>query len=205
MGRYSEVLRSQHVTQGDTHVFDQSCVANRSCVNGQDALLHESADHRHVDYFQGLKRSREQGLTCNLPVDFTDSLTESLKLDPHVLELEQEVQANQATLGKAKRRVFRYRSSLKQNALLAYQDEWIRRRRESNILNRGKQPVTVVRGQDQLQSLCLLMSQRGRLVCLARVCLGMGRWYDRTTGICLPFVRTSALLRVTYCRHDLEK
>jgi hypothetical protein len=108
-------------------------------------------------------------LPCELPADRTESLTQSLRRDPHVLKLEQEVQrlelaqAGQATLGEAKRRVSRYRSSLKQKALLAYQEEWVRLRKESKILNQGKQPVTDISGQDQLQSLCLLRPERRRL------------------------------------------
>jgi hypothetical protein len=82
-------------------------------------------------------------LPCELPADRTESLTQSLRRDPHVLKLEQEVQrlelaqTGQATLGEAKRRVSRYRSSLKQKALLAYQEEWVRLWRESKILNQA--------------------------------------------------------------------
>ena len=85
-----------------------------------------------------------------------------LELEHEVQRLEQ-AQANQATLSKAKRRLSRYRSSLKQKAVLAYQEEWVRRQRESKILNRGKLPVTDIGGQDQLQSLCLLIPERRRL------------------------------------------
>jgi hypothetical protein len=112
---------------------------------------------------------REQGLPDKLPVDRKKSLTESLKRDPRVLELEQEVQrleevqADRATLAKAKRKVAQYRGSQRQKALVAYQEEWVRRRRELKILSRGKLPVTDMSGSDQRQSLCLLVPARGRL------------------------------------------
>jgi hypothetical protein len=160
--RYSAVQRSQHLTQADPRVFGQSYVANCSSVNGQDAFLGESTDHRHIDYFQGLEKFREHGLPCELPAN----RKESLKQDPHVRELEQEIQrlqVSQSTLDEAKKRLFRYRSSLRDKALRAYQEEWVRRQRESKILNRGKQPAMDVSGTDQLQSLCLLIPERGRL------------------------------------------
>jgi hypothetical protein len=138
-------------------------------VEGLAAFLGEETDHRHIDYFQGLEMFREQGLPDKLPVDRKKSLTESLKRDPRVLELEhevqrlEEVQADRATLAKAKRKVAQYRDSQRQKALVAYQEEWVRRRRELKILSRGKLPVTDMSGSDQLQSLCLLVPERGRL------------------------------------------
>lgn len=84
--------RSQHITQADPRVFGDSYVTNCSSVEGLAAFLGEKTDHRHIDYFQGLEMFREQGLPDKLPVDRKKSLTESLKRDPRVLELEQEVQ-----------------------------------------------------------------------------------------------------------------
>jgi hypothetical protein len=52
------------------------------------AFLGESTDHRHIDYFQGLERFREQGLPCELPAE----RKESLKQDPQLRQLKQEVQ-----------------------------------------------------------------------------------------------------------------
>jgi hypothetical protein len=153
------VQRSQHLTQADPRVFGASYVANCSSVEGLAAFLGESTDHRHIDYFQGLERFREPGLPGKLPADRTESLTESLKRDPRFLELEQEVQrlekaqADQATLGKAKRKLSRYRSSQYQKALVAYQKEWVCRRKELKILSRGKLPVTDGNRAEQLQSL----------------------------------------------------
>ena len=98
---------------------------------------------------------REQGLPDKLPVDRKKSLTESLKRDPRVLELEQEVQrlekvqTDRATLDKAKRKVSRYRSSQRQKALVVYQEEWVRRRRDLKILCRGKLLVTDGDGLDE--------------------------------------------------------
>ena len=138
-------------------------------MEGLAAFLGEETDHRHIDYFQGLERFREQGLPEKLPVDRQISLTESLKRDPCVLELEQEVQrlekvqTNRATLDKAKRKVSRYRSTQRQKALVVYQEEWVRCRRELKILSRGKLPMTGMSGSDQLQSLCLIVPERGRL------------------------------------------
>lgn len=56
--RYTAVERSQHLTQADPRVFGQSYVANCSSIDGQGAFLDESADHRHVEYFQSLEKFR---------------------------------------------------------------------------------------------------------------------------------------------------
>jgi hypothetical protein len=163
------VQRSQHLTQSDPRIFGASYTARCSAVEGLSAFLDEETDHRHIDFFQGLERFRERGLPDQLPAHRRESLTESLKRDPRVLELEQEAQrlekvrADQATLGKAKRKVSQYRSSRHRKALVAYQEEWVRSQRELKILNRGKQPVMDMSGPDQLQTLCLFMPELGRL------------------------------------------
>ena len=60
--RYTEVQRSQYLTQGDPRIFGQSYVANTSSADDQAAFFYERADHCHIDYFQGLEKFREPGL-----------------------------------------------------------------------------------------------------------------------------------------------
>lgn len=48
---YTEVQRSQHLTQADPRIFGQSYVANTSSVHGQAAFLGEATDHSHIEYF----------------------------------------------------------------------------------------------------------------------------------------------------------
>jgi hypothetical protein len=55
--RYTETQRSQHLTQSDPRVFGEY-VANCSSVAGMRAFLDEEADHREVEYFQGLEQSQ---------------------------------------------------------------------------------------------------------------------------------------------------
>src|SRR5439155_4049510 len=64
--RYTEIQRSQHLTHSDPSVF-REYVANCSSVAGMRAFLGEVADHREVDYFQGMEQFREQGLPYQLP------------------------------------------------------------------------------------------------------------------------------------------
>jgi hypothetical protein len=52
-------------------------VTNCSSVAGMRAFLDEEADHREVEYFQGLEPFREQGLPCQLPAAERDKLQES--------------------------------------------------------------------------------------------------------------------------------
>ncbi|KAL8934961.1 MAG: hypothetical protein Q9211_004956 [Gyalolechia sp. 1 TL-2023] len=76
--RYTEVKRSQHLTQGDPRVFGQSYVANTSSVDGQAAFLGERSDHTHIDYFQGLEKFRERGLPCQLPASLEHRVNQDL-------------------------------------------------------------------------------------------------------------------------------
>ena len=71
--RYTETERSQYLTQSDPRVFGEY-VANYSSVAGMRAFLDEEADHREVEYFQGLEQFREQGLPCQLPAAERDKL-----------------------------------------------------------------------------------------------------------------------------------
>src|SRR5438067_1772740 len=58
------------------------------------------------------------------------------------------MQADQSTLDEAKRALSQYRRSLKDKALRAYQEEWVRHRRELKILNRVKLAVTDMSGPE---------------------------------------------------------
>jgi hypothetical protein len=120
--KYTPVQRSQHLTQADPRVFGQSYVANCSSVDGQAAFLGEALDHRHVDYFQSLEKFRESGLPCELPAHLEDRL----RSDPHLCELESEIQAfkrqevSGSSLKEAKDRLVSYRKTLKHATLRQY-------------------------------------------------------------------------------------
>ena len=75
--RYTEVERSQHITQTDTCVYSQSYVANTS-VSGRDAFLGEAASHDHVDFFQSFAKFREKGLPNCLPAEQEDAIRQAL-------------------------------------------------------------------------------------------------------------------------------
>ena len=161
--RYTEVQRSQHLTQGDPRVFGQSYVAETSSVDGQSAFLCELADHDHIDYFQGLEKFRERGLPCELP----SHLEERVRRDPQLLELEREVQdslrSDPPAAKEAKRRITSCYKTLKRLALRQYQETWVAERRDWKILTRGKEQPRDVCKTDLVRNLCLLVPERGRL------------------------------------------
>jgi len=76
------------LTQADPRVFGQSYLAKCSSVDGQAAFRDEESDQRHIEYFQSLEKFHEDGLPDELPAH----LEEELKHDPHLYELENEVQ-----------------------------------------------------------------------------------------------------------------
>lgn len=77
---YTEVERSQHLTQADPSIFGQAYVANTSSVDGQGAFLGEALNHKHIDYFQGLGQFREPGSPCELPARVEEELKQNARL-----------------------------------------------------------------------------------------------------------------------------
>ena len=160
---YTEVQRSQHLTQADPRIFGQSYVANTSSVDGQAAFLGEQVDHSHIDYFQSLEKFREPGLPCELPAH----IEESLRQDRRRRELESEVrnysEKGSLHLKDSKKRLATYLKTLKVNALRQYQESWIQQRRDWKIITRGKERAHDLDRTDLVHSLCLLFPERARL------------------------------------------
>lgn len=167
-GRNTTVERSQHLTQADPRVFGQSYVANCSSVDGQAAFRDEEGDQRHIEYFQSLEKFHEDGLPDKLPAH----LEEELEQDPHLCELEENVQALMGATGAmgdnqafstAKRQLTTYSRKLKRDALRLYQETWVQERRDWKILTRGKE-VAQDRSKTELaQDIYKLFPERGRL------------------------------------------
>ena len=160
---YTEVQRSQHLTQADPRIFGQAYVANTSSVDGQGAFLGEPTTHKHIDYFQGLGRFREPGLPCELPA----RLEEELKQDTKLQELETEAQQCPrdcpTALEQAKLLVTSHWKSLKRVALHEHQEKWVQERRDWQILTRGKKQADNPHRADLTHSLSLLFPERLRL------------------------------------------
>lgn len=149
--------RSQHLTQEDTRVFGQSYVANCSSVDGQAAFLGEPAEHRHIEYFQGLERFREAGLPCALPAELKSKLCH----DEQLRALEDNVAASPSY--EAKRRLNEYRRKLRDGALRRFQRDWVQNQRDWKILTKGKESARTACTANLFQNLCLLRPERGRL------------------------------------------
>lgn len=160
---YTEVERSQHLTQADPRIFGQAYVANTSSVDGQGAFLGEATNSKHIDYFQGLERFREPGLPCELPA----RLEEELKQNPRLQELEQEVRQCprecQTALKHSRQLLASYWNTLQRVALYKYQERWIRERRDWQVLTRGREQRDDPHRADLVESLYLLLPERRRL------------------------------------------
>ncbi|KAL8818514.1 MAG: hypothetical protein Q9191_007924 [Dirinaria sp. TL-2023a] len=123
--RYTEVERSQHITQTDTRVYGQSYVTNTSSVNGRSAFLNELTQHDHIGYFQSFANSREKGLPSSLPVE----REAAIKRDPQLLRLKDQVHRLQAEhapasqIKTAQNKARAYRVSLTRKSLQKYKIE----------------------------------------------------------------------------------
>ena len=160
---YTEVERSQHLTQADPRIFGQAYVANTSSIDGQGAFLGETLKHKHIDYFQGLDQFREPGLPCELPA----RLEETLKQNPRLQELGEEVRQCPrecpTALKHSKQLLASYWKTLQRVALYNYQEKWVQERRDWQVLTRGKEQHGDLHRADLVESLSLLFPERRRL------------------------------------------
>lgn len=123
--RYTEVERSQHITQKDYRVFGTAYIANTSSIDGKSAFFDEPAQHDYINYFQSFKRFHKKGLPTSLPAE----KMAAIRKDPHFAELQNEVErlqfskAAKREIKKAQNKVRSYQSSLASKALQVYKTE----------------------------------------------------------------------------------
>ena len=140
-------------------------MANCSSVDGQAAFRNEKSDHRHIEYFQSIEKFHEEGLPDKLPSHLEDGIYR----DPELRELEKEMQTlaqpggGSKARSRPKQQYANRLKKLKKQALRQYQETWIRERRDWKILTRGKAAAQDKSKTDFVQSLCLLIPERGRL------------------------------------------
>ena len=89
--------------------------------------------------------------------------------DPQLVELNREaqtavrIQGQTRALSQAKLRYTNLLKKLKLEALRQYQQHWVRERRDWKILTRGEAAAQGKSKTDVVQSICLLIPERGRL------------------------------------------
>ena len=163
--RYTEVQRSQHLTQADRRVFGKDYMASASSVCGRTAFYNEPSDHDHVAFFQSFAKLRETGLPSSLPAEKVSAIGQ----DPRFLEMQRTVkslQFNKASASEikgAKAKARNYRASLTKDSLQKYKMEWVRQRRDWKVTTRGKEIVDDHEPTDLLDVLSLMMPERQRL------------------------------------------
>ncbi|KAL6716976.1 hypothetical protein ACLMJK_004889 [Lecanora helva] len=163
--RYSDVQRSQHLTQSDKRVFGQSYVGNTSSVDGRSAFLSETAQHDHVNFFQSYAKLREPGLITKLPA----AKAVAIWRNPELLDLEkrlkqlQDTNATAAEIKVAQRSVSRLYHQLSSQILVQCQQEWVQDRRDWKVQTRGKESPNDFEQKDLSEVLHKLMPEYGRL------------------------------------------
>ena len=163
--RYTEVQRSQHLTQADRRVFGRDYMASTSDVCGKTAFWNEPAQHDHVDFFQSFAKLREKGLPSSLPAE----KEAAVRQDPQLLVLEREIErlrsdgAPASEIKAATGRARNYRSGLRKRLLQQYKLEWVRQRRDWKVATRGKEKADDAQTTDLLDVLSSVMPERRRL------------------------------------------
>lgn len=163
--RYTEVERSQHLTQNDPKVYGASYVANTSSACGKSAFANEEAKHDHVNVFQSFSLLRETGLPDKLPAKMKAEIrqeTELIELENQVrqLRLQKALSSEiQAARSKASSRL----ASLTKKRLEEFQLEWVQQRRDWKVLTGGKERPEDNTKTDLFVILSRIMPELGRL------------------------------------------
>ena len=163
--RYTEAVRSQHLTQGDPRIFGASYVASCSAADGKSAFLNEPARHDGVEYFQSHAQFRLSGLPRQLPsekAEAVESHPELLRARDNVRELK-ESGANKVQIRQAKSQAQAIRSTLKRRTLKQYQDEWVQSQRRNIITEVPKATLLDHNRTDLLEILVRIAPELGRL------------------------------------------
>lgn len=158
---YTEVQRSQHLTQSDPRVFGTNYVADMSSVDGQAAYLGKTPDHTHIDYFQSCEKYREPGMPCELPAEIRNNL----KMSPGYLQYEQRLAevSNAAVERNIRKEFTNFKQAAERAALKQYQHDWTRERRDWKVQTRGeKQPDDTSR-VDLVHCMSYLTPERQRI------------------------------------------
>ena len=162
---YTEVQRSQHLTQRDMRVYGQSYVANTSSVDGRSAFLQEKAQHDHVDYFQSFAKYHEPGLIIKLPAE----VEAAIRRDQQIIDLEnnatrlRNANASPCEISNAKKQVGYLYRKLAKKRLAQCQAEWVQNRRDWKVNTRGKDRPEDSERRDLSEILYVLMPELRRL------------------------------------------
>ena len=160
---YTEVQRSQHLTQADPRIFGQSYVANTSSVDGQGAFLGEDLDHSHIEYFQSLEKFHEPGLPCGLPAHIEAAIMSEVTVQKLQEQVQQESYRNPIAMRDAKRELTSHLKTRRRLALRAYQEQWVKSRRDHKVASRGLTNEQDAVRSDLVRSMSLLVPERSRL------------------------------------------
>jgi hypothetical protein len=151
-------VRSQHITQSDPRIFGASYIAQTSSADGESAFLKKPADHRAIEYFQGLEPFREEGLPATLP----QAMRDELRNDPEVLDLRERAAAarSPAEAAAAEKQLRNLLRGRELKARTAYRKNWVKERRDWKVLTRGRVATAV---DTDVSRLCLLIPERARV------------------------------------------
>ena len=120
---YTEIQRSQHLTQADPRILGQSYLANTSSVDGQGAFLGETLGYSHIKYFQGLGQFHESGLPFELPAHLEIKILGEDKVKELQQAIQQESYKDQTAIRNAKRELTSHLNTRRRLVLREYQGQ----------------------------------------------------------------------------------
>ncbi|KAF5857607.1 hypothetical protein ETB97_005536 [Aspergillus alliaceus] len=159
--KYSSALVAQILTQRSKTVYGNDYLANCSGVDVFNALRGRTADHTHIDYFQGYDRFHENGLPRRLPIEEEQKIDEDPCLVAKAAEIQQAQSADD--IRRLKRDYSILKRRISSSRLQQYQSQWVRSRRDWKILTRGRERPDHIERSAEKQVLCKFMPELGRL------------------------------------------
>lgn len=139
-------------------------MAHCSSIDTVACILDEEKDDRHIEYFQGNKQFRENGLPGHLPARIEESILESDEL----AEIRSRIGLAEAIGDKDRgnHERLQYRNThirLRLAALTKYRTQWVRDRRDWRVSSGGQKSPDDPEKNACTRALALIMPEIGRL------------------------------------------
>lgn len=145
IGKHGSALVSQIYGHKDAGTYPKHYLLHCSSIDTVSAVLGEEDQAGHIEYFQGFESFYEQGFPGELPAEIEAQILQAPELTEIRCRMEQfkVSNVNPESLAAEKLNYRKTLIRLRLAGLRAYQNRWLRERRDQIILSKGKEePLT---------------------------------------------------------------
>lgn len=143
IGKHGSALVSQIYGHKDAGTYPKHYLLHCSSIDTVSAVLGEEDQSAHIEYFQGFESFYEQGFPGELPAEIEAQILQAPELTEIRGRMEQlkVTKVDQEPLAAEKLNYRKTLIRLRLAGLKAYQNQWLRERRDQRILSKGKEEL----------------------------------------------------------------